>query len=396
MKFYLVGGAVRDKLLGFSIKDRDWVVVGSNYNEMIKLGFKPVGNDFPVFLHPYTREEYSLARTEKKSGKGYKGFICDFSKKTSLKEDLFRRDLTINSIAMDCYGNYYDPFGGINDIKSKIIRHISVFFLDDPLRVLRVARFYSYLYKLGFVIFNKTLDLMNKISNSNELIYLTSERIWIETEKVLKNYNVFWYFYILYKCGALKLIFPEFKKIFYFKKIKKFFFLVFNKTYKYKYGSEVNFVFLCFFLKNTIFLEDFFLSKNKIFNKVLFFCNRLRIKKNFLIIFKLIYNFLYEIHYFNNSMDLCNFFLDILCLLDVWRKPYIIDILLKVINIFMFLPFNNKKILYMFKKYILNIFYITKNIKNKYIIKLGYSGINIKNKLYNIRLKRINYYLLSK
>ncbi len=195
MKIYLVGGFIRDKLLGIkNSRDKDWLVVGSTYKKMIKLGYKPVGKLFPVFIHPNTKEEYALARKEKKVGLGYKGFLCNYSKNISLEDDLYRRDLTINSIAMDLLGNYYDPFNGILDIKNRIIRHVSIYFKDDPLRLIRIARFYSYLFDLKFKINLGTFNLMKNMVNNNELNNITPERIWIELQKVLNRKNSFFFF----------------------------------------------------------------------------------------------------------------------------------------------------------------------------------------------------------
>ena len=181
MKTYLVGGAVRDQLLGKEPKERDWVVVGSSPDEMIAKGFKQVGKDFPVFIHPKSGEEYALARTERKSGHGYTGFNFNTNSNVSLEEDLERRDLTINAIAQDDSGNLIDPFNGQKDILEKKLRHVSDAFSEDPLRVLRIARFKSDLD--NFEITKETLIKINDIKESGELNYLTGERIWLELYK---------------------------------------------------------------------------------------------------------------------------------------------------------------------------------------------------------------------
>ncbi|QJC30432.1 multifunctional CCA addition/repair protein [Enterobacteriaceae endosymbiont of Neohaemonia nigricornis] len=214
MKIYLVGGAVRDSLLKLQVTDKDWLVVGSNINEMTKLGYKLVGKDFPVFLHPITHEEYALARTERKLGHGYKGFKYHATSKVTLEEDLLRRDLTINAIAQDHLGNLYDPFNGIQDIKKKVLKHISLSFKDDPLRVLRVARFAAKFAHLNFYIHNSTLDLMKDMCNTQELLYLKPERIWKETSSALNTLNPHVYFEVLRKCGALSILFPEINKLY--------------------------------------------------------------------------------------------------------------------------------------------------------------------------------------
>ena len=177
MKIYLVGGAVRDKLLGIPVKDRDWVVVGSSPDEMKKKGFKQVGKDFPVFIDPKTGEEYALARTERKSGHGYTGFEFDTNSNVTLEEDLARRDLTINAIAQDEDGNLIDPFNGQEDIKNKKLRHVSDAFSEDPLRVLRVARFYAKFD--DFIVVPETVDKIKEIVESGELEHLTPERKWL-------------------------------------------------------------------------------------------------------------------------------------------------------------------------------------------------------------------------
>ena len=208
-KFYLVGGSVRDRLLHLPVVDRDWVVVGATPDELLALGYQQVGKDFPVFLHPITKEEYALARTERKSGKGYTGFICDFSKDITLEQDLIRRDLTINAIAMDEDGNLVDPYHGIDDIKLKLLRHVSPAFREDPLRVLRVARFAARYYHLGFRIASETQKLMEEMVLAGEINTLTPERVWKETEKALASADPQVYFQVLKQCGALAILFPS-------------------------------------------------------------------------------------------------------------------------------------------------------------------------------------------
>jgi tRNA nucleotidyltransferase (CCA-adding enzyme) len=208
-KIYLVGGSVRDRLLNLPIVDRDWVVVGATPDELLSLGYQQVGKDFPVFLHPTTKEEYALARTERKSGKGYTGFICDFSKDITLEQDLTRRDLTINAIAMDEEGHIVDPYHGVDDIKLKLLRHVSPAFREDPLRVLRVARFAARYHHLGFKIAPETKNLMKEMVLAGEINTLTPERVWKETEKALGSLDPQVYFEVLDQCGALTLLFPS-------------------------------------------------------------------------------------------------------------------------------------------------------------------------------------------
>ncbi|CAH0541368.1 multifunctional CCA addition/repair protein [Vibrio marisflavi] len=214
MNTYLVGGAVRDKLLNLPSQDKDWLVVGSTPKEMLSLGYQAVGKDFPVFLHPETKEEYALARTEKKIGKGYTGFECYFSPDVTLEEDLQRRDLTINAIAQDASGTIFDPYNGQLDIDKKILRHVSEAFSEDPLRVLRVARFAAKLHHLGFTVAEETKSLMRSMSQSGELDHLTAERVWQEWHKSLLTPNPQVFLSTLRECGALAVVLPELDSLF--------------------------------------------------------------------------------------------------------------------------------------------------------------------------------------
>ena len=197
MKIYEVGGAIRDSLLGKIPKDKDWVVVGSSPEEMVNNGFKPIGKDFPVFLHPKTNEEYALARTERKTGHGYHGFNFYFGKEVTLEEDLSRRDLTINAIAKDAKGDLIDPFNGQEDIKNKVFKHVSPAFAEDPLRAIRLARFHTYEHLNDFTIDKETSDLLRKIVASGEIASLSANRIWAETQRSLGSSNPNIYFEVL-------------------------------------------------------------------------------------------------------------------------------------------------------------------------------------------------------
>ncbi|SUO97622.1 tRNA nucleotidyltransferase [Suttonella ornithocola] len=203
MQVFLVGGAVRDALLGLEVKDRDYVVVGSTVEEMLAAGFKQVGKDFPVFLHSQTGEEYALARTERKSGKGHRGFSVAFSPSVTLEEDLIRRDLTINAIAQASSGELIDPFGGVTDIQARQLRHVSPAFVEDPLRVLRLMRFWARFSERGFEIAEETLVLCRQMVNAGELQTLTAERVWQELEKALHYAQPQRFFEGLEKVGAL-------------------------------------------------------------------------------------------------------------------------------------------------------------------------------------------------
>ena len=208
MKTYLVGGAVRDQLLNYPVNDRDWVIVGADIKQLLSLGYTAVGSDFPVFLHPTTKEEHALARTERKSGRGYKGFSFYAAADVTLQEDLSRRDLTINAMAQDSQGNIIDPYHGQRDLEDKVLRHVSPAFSEDPLRVLRVARFAARYAHLGFSIAPQTLTLMQQISHSGELQHLTKERIWQELERALMERSALVFFQVLATVEALPILFP--------------------------------------------------------------------------------------------------------------------------------------------------------------------------------------------
>ncbi|MEN0108900.1 MAG: multifunctional CCA addition/repair protein [Pseudomonas sp.] len=214
MQIYKVGGAVRDRLLGRPVTDIDWLVVGATAEEMVAQGFRPVGDDFPVFLHPKTQEEYALARTERKSGRGYGGFTFFASPEVTLEEDLTRRDLTINAMAEDDDGNVLDPYGGLHDLEARILRHVSPAFAEDPLRVLRVARFAARYAPLGFSVADETLALMRTLSESGELAALTPERSWKEISRALMEERPDVFIEVLHNCGALHAMLPEVDALF--------------------------------------------------------------------------------------------------------------------------------------------------------------------------------------
>jgi tRNA nucleotidyltransferase (CCA-adding enzyme) len=209
MQVYLVGGAVRDRLLGRAVGERDWVVVGATPAELTDQGYMPVGKDFPVFLHPQSKEEYALARQERKVAPGYHGFTTVFSPDVTLEEDLKRRDLTINAMAEDAAGDIVDPYGGQRDLEARLLRHVSAAFIEDPVRVLRVARFAARFADAGFRIAPETEALMRHMTASGEIAALTPERVWRETARALLEPNPEVFFAILLKCGALAVLMPE-------------------------------------------------------------------------------------------------------------------------------------------------------------------------------------------
>lgn len=214
MQVYLVGGAVRDALLGLPVVERDWVVVGATREELLRLGYREVGRDFPVFLHPQTHEEYALARLERKTAPGYRGFAVEFGPQVTLEEDLARRDLTINAMARSADGTLVDPFGGRRDLDARQLRHVSNAFTEDPVRVLRAARFAARFAPWGFQVAAETLALMRSMVLRRELDALVPQRVWQETEKALREPRAGEFFRVLRSCGALRTIFPEIDALF--------------------------------------------------------------------------------------------------------------------------------------------------------------------------------------
>ncbi|QEP42282.1 multifunctional CCA addition/repair protein [Ectothiorhodospiraceae bacterium BW-2] len=214
MQIYLVGGAVRDKLLGVTPRDRDWVVVGATPEALRQRGYKAVGRDFPVFLHPETGEEYALARTERKQGHGYHGFQFHTSTEVTLEEDLKRRDLTINAMAMDESGQLIDPFGGEVDLQQGRLRHVSAAFREDPVRLLRTARYAARYHKWGFRVAHQTHQLMRQMVDQGEVAHLVAERVWQESARALLEESPQRYIEVLHSCGALQIIFPELAQLF--------------------------------------------------------------------------------------------------------------------------------------------------------------------------------------
>src|SRR6202011_5267853 len=214
MQVYLRGGAVRDALLGVAVKERDWVVVGGTRDELLRLNYREVGRDFPVFLHPQSHEEYALARVERKVAPGYRGFTVEFGPEVTLEEDLALRDLPINAIAQAEDGWLLDPFHGQRDLNDRVLRHVSAAFAEDPVRILRVARFAARFAPLDFRIAPQTLELMRAMSARGEVDALVAERVWQETEKALREPGAGVFFRVLRECGALKIIYPEIDALF--------------------------------------------------------------------------------------------------------------------------------------------------------------------------------------
>lgn len=214
MQTYLVGGAVRDALLNYPVSERDWVVVGARPEDLLEQGYQQVGKDFPVFLHPETKDEYALARTERKQGHGYKGFAVHCDVAVTLEEDLLRRDLTVNAMAQDENGSIIDPHGGQKDLQAKVLRHVSDAFVEDPLRVMRTARFAARYSHLGFTVAPETIALMAEIVRQDELAHLSMERVWLELERALGERNPQVFIEVLRECGALAKLMPELEALF--------------------------------------------------------------------------------------------------------------------------------------------------------------------------------------
>ncbi|XBC38775.1 MAG: tRNA CCA-pyrophosphorylase [Buchnera aphidicola (Melaphis rhois)] len=403
MKIYLVGGAIRDKLLDIQIKDRDWVVVGATPETLLNLKFKKVGKDFPVFLHPYSKEEYSLARIDRKCGYGYTGFKTYFSEKITLEEDLIRRDLTINAIAQDKHGSYIDFFNGLKDLKNRVLRHISPAFCEDPLRIFRVARFSATLNHLGFYIAKETMQLMIDMVKNGELMYLTQDRIWKETEKALNTRNPHVYFQILYHCNALSIAFPEInmacqynlKRVYRYYKIFNFksnVFLEIARISNLNQEIDIRFSYLCNIIcqvKRCYFDNCSFEFYDLISKKLIeMLCKRLCIPayiKNLSIIFSAWFKFLSVIH-LQSSENIIMFFNKV----DAWRKPYRINKLSVLIDLYMF-SFMNIEVKNICQgDFLKNTFNVSNKISTKSILCSGFSGIEIRNELVRLRVIAIN------
>lgn len=306
MKKYLVGGAVRDKLLNIKSNDNDYVVVGTTIDEMIDLGFQQVGKEFPVFIHPLTNEEYALARTEIKTGDKHTDFKFDFNPSITLKDDLIRRDFTINAMALDENNNIIDYFGGKEDLANKKIKAVrNETFIEDPLRVLRGARFAA---QLDFNVDNDTMELFKYMVNNHMLEHLTPERIWKELEKALTgNYNTFKFFDILNECGALKVIFPEFEKLIYVEENIKYHpekttFNHLRECFKYciQYDCPkiVKFAILCHDLGKSIDYKNHDEAGIEVINE---FCDRLKVPNNYRNFAILCCKYHMKFKYFNNT-----------------------------------------------------------------------------------------------
>ncbi|QOI10787.1 multifunctional CCA addition/repair protein [Blochmannia endosymbiont of Colobopsis nipponica] len=400
MKKYLVGGAVRDFLLKIPIKERDWLIIGSSPKEMLDIGYQQVGKEFPVFLHPQNHEEYALARTEKKHGRGYAGFICQTSPKITLEEDLYRRDLTINAIARDEQGNIIDPYNGQKDIKLRILRHVSNLFQEDPLRILRVARFAAQFAHLNFRIAPETLNLMKKMIY--ELPSLSPERIWIETKKSLSTKNPQIYFTVLKNCGALKIVFPEIQDLFNNKIVspnnnepENNIGVIALSTLKIAANLTnniaVRFATICKDLGEN--KEQIKGYKNKIHKETIGtkiidnLCKRLKIPNFLCNTAKIINKYHKQID--DIHLETPDKIIKLFDEIDVWRHPERLEhmLLAKEANFRTSNKFKNQP--YLSKKFLYQAYSITRHINVSEIIKKGIKGKEIKKEIFNQRQKKI-------
>lgn len=397
MKKYLVGGAVRDLLLNIPVVDRDWVVVGAKSQELLNQGYVQVGKDFPVFLHPQTKEEYALARTERKNGKGYTGFICDFNDQITIEQDLERRDLTINAIAMDENHHFIDPYYGIKDIKKRILRHVSPAFAEDPLRVLRVARFAARLHYLGFTIAPETMHLMKTIVAQGEMQTLTAERVWKETEKALNTVNPEVYFSVLNKCSALAILFPQIAALFNITTVNQSnlgfeTLLCLHQVASMTKETEVRFAALCYQFDKIEAKSDYQQNKQTGINLIEQLTNKVRIPNNYKKIAQLACRYYDQIqHVFNLSPQQI---VELLNHLDVWRNPHHLEQVILISHADAKTTNRDNDLIYLQKNHLEQAYYIAKNVSVQQIIQEGFQGKEIQIELNQRRvfaLKQQNY-----
>lgn len=336
MQKYLVGGCVRDELLGLTVQDRDWVVVGSTPQQMANDGFQQVGNDFPVFLHPETKEEYALARTERKTAKGYYGFECNAEPSVTLEQDLCRRDLTINAIAKDDSGELIDPYNGQEDLKNKILRHVSPAFSEDPVRILRVARFAARFAKLGFVVADETMSLMKQMVNSGEVNALVAERVWSEMKNALSEDNPEVFFHVLRECGALAIIFPQLDCLWGVPQSKEYHpeidtglhtMLVLQQAVKFSNKTQIRFAALCHDLGKGLTPKSEWPKhkghEHRGIQPINEWCDKYRVPKDYKTLALKVSKYHLHAH---RALELkASTFLEVLKALDVFRNPHLLE-----------------------------------------------------------------------
>ncbi|MGZ9899168.1 multifunctional CCA addition/repair protein [Shewanella gaetbuli] len=400
MNTYLVGGAVRDKLLGLPIKDKDYVVVGSSVDEMLALGYQQVGKDFPVFLHPKTQQEYALARTERKTGTGYQGFSCDASKSVTLEQDLLRRDLTINAIAQSNNGDLVDPYNGVNDINNKVLRHVSDAFVEDPLRVLRVARFAARFHQLGFTIAPETVELMKQIAVSDELSHLTPERVWQEIDKVLDGQHPEIFFQVLRDTDALEVILPEIDNLFGIPQPEKWHpeidtgthtLLVLAAASKLSTDKAVRFAALTHDVGKALSpkatLPKHHGHGQKGISIIKALCKRLRVQNEYRDLAVLVSDQHQNIH---NAFELKpETIIKIFDKTDLWRKPHRLEQLLICCHADMQGRTGFEQASYPQREYLTACFDVAKKVDVQDIIGQGFKGADIKQQLYLTRIEQV-------
>ncbi|WP_225639269.1 multifunctional CCA addition/repair protein [Candidatus Profftia sp. (ex Adelges kitamiensis)] len=392
MKVFLVGGAIRDKKLNLPIYDRDWVIEGATPEELITKGFQQVGKDFPVFLHNESHEEYALARTEHKLGHGYTGFITYFSPDVTIEQDLIRRDLTINAMAESPNGTLIDPYGGLQDLNNKVLRHVSEAFREDPLRVLRAARFAARFAHLGFHIAPETMELMKQMITDNEINHLTPERIWCETKKALKTQNPQIYFQLLRDCGALAILLPEIDNLFGISMCKKLYptidmgihaLISLEIVAKITEEIDVRFATLTCNLSNSLPHYQYCLPHHK--NKysevslIEMLCHRIRIPNSIRELAKIVSkynNLLNNIEILEPEMLLILF-----NSIDVWRKPKRLEQIIMIHKACIFGYTNTKDKIYSQGSYLRSAYKIIQNISVRAVIDEGFKGQQISKEL---------------
>ncbi|MGP1958569.1 MAG: multifunctional CCA addition/repair protein [Arsenophonus sp. NC-CH8-MAG3] len=397
MQIYLVGGAVRDRLLGLPVSDRDWVVVGATQDDLIKLGFQQVGKDFPVFLHPKTREEYALARTERKTGIGYTGFSYYAEPDVTIEEDLLRRDLIINAIAQTEDGQLIDPFHGEQDIKNRLLRHVSAAFAEDPLRILRVARFAAQLTKQNFTIANETQLLMKKMVFNHELNTISAERVWKETEKALRSTSPEIYFCVLYNCGALDILFPEINQLFGILSVTEsepaidigmHTLLTLKIVASLTDNVETRFAALCHnFDKALTQTEQCPDNTSKGILLIEAMCDRLHVPNRMKESAKLVARFHQQIHQINQLTP--EIVINLFNQLDSWRKPERINQLLIVCEADARGWIGREQITYPQAKFVIEAFKTIQQVSSKNIIQQGIKGIAIRDELTRQRIQTL-------
>ncbi|UPW19377.1 multifunctional CCA addition/repair protein [Agarivorans sp. TSD2052] len=401
METYLVGGAVRDMLLGLKVLDRDHVVVGASPKQMLALGYHRVGKDFPVFIHPHSQEEYALARTERKQGSGYTGFTCYFAKDVTLEDDLLRRDLTINAIAKAETGELIDPYGGQADLQAKLLRHVSPAFVEDPLRVLRVARFAARFHHLGFTIADNTKQLMKDIAHSGELSSLTPERIWKELEKALSCDSPQVFFEVLKEADALTVLFPELDNLFGVPASPKWHpeidsgihtLMVIEQSAKHHYSNEVRFAALCHDFGKTLTPQEKLPSHPghgpKGVKLIKAFCQRLKVPNHYRDLALLVAEHHITIH---SALELRpETVLKLFDRCDAWRKPVRFKQILEagVADIRGRLGFAEQP--YPAYDYLLSQLEVANSVNVQAIVQEGYQGSDIREQLHQQRLALIS------